>query len=118
MVPNLLPATLFGTTHDLPAPEKLDDYAAWVLKKYYLAIHHFRQIDKNMVLCDYGQGFEQIIEQYLEISLDQFSVEESNQIEMRLRRHSKNPEQIFFGDADLPIQVEQLESLKEAYALI
>ncbi len=117
MVPNLLPANMFGTTQDLPAPEKLDDYAAWVLKKYYLAIDQFRQTDKNMVVCDYKQGFEQIIKQYLEITNEHFNAEESKKINARLKKHSKNPEKTFSGDTDLPIVVEDMESLKAAYDL-
>ncbi len=118
MVPNLLPATMYGTTQDLPAPEKLDDYAAWVLKKYYLAIHNFCQTDKNMVLCDYKQGFQQIIKQFLEMTSQEFSLEELDQIENRLQKHSKNPEKAFSGDTDVSINVEHLESLKKAYALL
>lgn len=118
MVPNLLPSTMYGTTQDLPAPEKLDDYAAWVLKKYYLAIHEFCQTDNNILLCDYKLGFHNIIKQYLEITNQQFSIEESNQIDARLKKHSKNPEQTFAGDANVPIQLEHLESLKEAYAML
>ncbi len=118
MVPNLLPATMYGTIQDLPAPEKLDDYAAWVLKKYYLAIHEFCQIDNNTLLCDYNQGFQNIIKQYLEITNQQFSLEESSQIEARLQKHSKNPERTFAGDANVPIQLEHLDSLKTAYAML
>jgi hypothetical protein len=118
MVPGLLPLSMFGITKDLPTPEKLDDYAAWVLKKYYLAIEQFRQTDKSMVLCDYSQGFEQIIKQFLEITLDHFSAEETRQIDARLKKHSKNPESTFSGDADLTIEIEQIESLQATYALI
>jgi hypothetical protein len=118
MVPNLLPASMFGSTHDLPAPEKLDDYAAWVLKKYYLAIHDFCQNDNNTLLCDYKLGFQSIIKQYLEFTNQEFNVEESNQIDARLQKHSKNPEQTFAGDADVPIQLEHLKSLQETYAML
>ena len=117
MVPNLLPATMYGTIQDLPAPGKLDDYAAWVLKQYYLAIHHFCQTDQNTVLCDYNQGMPRIIKQFLEMSLQTFTAQESNQIDARLQKHSKNPDTIFSGDKDLEIDVEHLDSLREAYAL-
>jgi hypothetical protein len=118
MVPNLLPATIFGATHDLPAPEKFDDYAAWVLKKYFMAIHDFCQTDNNTLLCDYKQGFQNIIKQYLEIVNQKFNLEESNQIDARLQKHSKNPELTFAGDANAPIQLEHLESLQETYAML
>ncbi len=118
MVPNLLPASMFGSTDDLPAPEKFDDYAAWVLKKYYSAIHHFCQTDNNTLLCDYNLGFQNIIKQYLEITNQEFSLEESNQVASRLQKHSKNPDQTFSGDTDMPINVEDLEGVKQAYILM
>ncbi len=118
MVPSLLPASMFGTTDAIPSAEKLDDYAAWVLQKYYLAIERFRHTDQNLVVCDYSQGFKQIINCYLEITGEQFSTEESDLVDARLKKHSKKPDVTFEGDADLPIEIEDLERLKQAYSMI
>ncbi|MDN3674230.1 sulfotransferase family protein [Flavobacterium branchiarum] len=99
MVPNLLPATIFGISEEDIQTISFQQYGAVVLEKYFQSYLDFYGTDKNVSLYNYNEGMKSVLERFLSFIDADYFVEEVDQMCERLTRHSKNGDVAFKGDS-------------------
>lgn len=99
MVPNLLPAAVFGISNEEIQAISFQQYGAVVLEKYFQSYLDFYETDKNVSMYNYNEGMKSILEQFLSFIDADYFVEEVDQMCERLTRHSKNGDVTFKGDS-------------------
>jgi hypothetical protein len=99
MVPNLLPASVFGISDEEIEVISFQQYGVVVLEKYFQAYLDFYGTDKNVVMYNYEEGMKSILERFLSFIDADYFVEEVDQMCERLTRHSKKGDVTFKGDS-------------------
>ncbi|MCV9930972.1 sulfotransferase family protein [Flavobacterium sp. LS1R47] len=99
MVPNLLPASIFGISDQEIQEISFHQYGAVVLEKYFQAYLDFYATDKNVSIYNYKDGMKSVLERFLSFIDADYFVEEVDQMCERLNRHSKNENVVFKGDS-------------------
>lgn len=116
MVPNLLPAAIFGISNKQIEEITFEQYSAVVLEKYFEAYYNFHETDQTAWGFNYKEGMRFILERFLAIMDADFYIEEVDQMNERLKKHSKNKKNTFKGDSfveDLAIDVSKVNRLYE-----
>lgn len=117
MVPNLLPAAIFGISNKQIEEITFEQYSAVVLEKYFEAYYNFHETDQNVSVFNYKEGMKSILERFLAIMDADFYIEEVDQMNERLKKHSKNKKNTFKGDSfvdeNLAIDVSKVNRLYE-----
>ncbi|MBF7090068.1 sulfotransferase family protein [Flavobacterium sp. ALJ2] len=98
MVPNLLPASIFGISYEEIQTISFQQYGAVVLEKYFQAYLDFYITDKNVSMYNYKDGMKSVLERFLSLIDADYFVDEVDQMCERLMRHSKDENVIFKGD--------------------
>lgn len=99
MVPNLLPATIFGISEEDIQTISFQQYGAVVLEKYFQSYIDFFKTDKNVSMYNYNEGMKSVLERFLSFIDADYFVEEVDQMCERLTKHSKNGDVAFKGDS-------------------
>jgi hypothetical protein len=117
MVPHLLPAAIFGISNKQIEEITFQQYSAVVLEKYFEAYYNFHETGQNVWGFNYKEGMKSILERFLAIMDADFYIEEVDQMNERLKKHSKNKKNTFKGDSfveeDLAIDVSKVNRLYE-----
>ena len=115
MVPNLLPADVFGLSNQEIDEIDFHQYGAVVLEEYFKAYNDFSEKDPNVSIYNYNEGMKTILDRFLTIINADYYIEEVDQMYERLKKHSKNEKSAFTGDVfineKLPIDVEKVNYL-------
>lgn len=98
MIPNLLPAAVFGISTEEINQISFWQYGALVLEKYFQGFIDFYESDKNVVILNYNDGMNQVIERFLSFIAADYSGNEQNKMYDRLKSHSKDKNAVFTGD--------------------
>ncbi|MBF4518081.1 sulfotransferase family protein [Flavobacterium sp. ANB] len=99
MVPNVLPANVFGISAKEMEEISFQQYGALVLEKYFQGFLDFYEEDKNVTILNYNEGMKQVVEQFLTFINANYSNNELDKMYDRLQKHSKNENADFTGDA-------------------
>ncbi len=98
MIPNLLPANVFGITDKEISEISLYQYGALVLEKYFQGFLGFYESDQNVTKLDYNEGMKNVIEKFISFINVDYSDAELEKMYERLNKHSKNENAVFEGD--------------------
>ncbi|MEN2400647.1 sulfotransferase family protein [Flavobacterium sp. MC2016-06] len=99
MVPNLLPASIFGISDQEMEEINFYQYRAVVLEKYFEAYSDFYEKDSNVSAFNYNEGMRFILEKFIAAIDADYYIEEVDQMYERLKKHSKNSKNDFTGDS-------------------
>ena len=99
MIPNLLPANVFGITDKEMGEISLYQYGALVLEKYFQEFLDFYKSDQKVTKLDYNKGMKNVIEKFISFIHVDYSDAELEKMYERLNKHSKNENAIFEGDS-------------------
>jgi len=99
MIPNLLPANVFGITDKEMGEISLYQYGALVLEKYFQEFLDFYKSDQKVTKLDYNEGMKNVIEKFVSFIHVDYSDAELEKMYERLNKHSKNENAIFEGDS-------------------
>lgn len=99
MIPNVLPAAIFGITTKEITEISFQQYGALVLEKYFQGFLDFYQTDQNVIKLNYNEGMKSVIENFLSFINADFPVAELDKMYERLKKHSKDESAIFRGDS-------------------
>ncbi|KAF2517347.1 sulfotransferase family protein [Flavobacterium foetidum] len=99
MVPNIIPASVFGIKKNEMQELSLPQYRALVLEKYFKAFLDFYRKHNNVTLLNYNDGMKNVVEKFISFASLQYSDEETNIMLERLTKHSKNENVVFCGDS-------------------
>jgi hypothetical protein len=99
MIPNLLPANVFGITDKEISEISFYQYGALVLEKYFQGFLNFYQKDQNVTKLNYNEGMKNVVEKFISFIDSDYSEEELNKMYERLNKHSKNENVDFKGDS-------------------
>ncbi|MGZ9735576.1 sulfotransferase family protein [Flavobacterium sp. GNP002] len=117
MVPGLIPHSVFGITCKVITEISHKQYGALVLEKYFQAFLDFYATDHNVLMCNYNDGMQSVIERFISFVVIYYSTDEVNEMFERLKKHSKNENAVFngdfFTDEVLAIDFTQLKILYE-----
>jgi hypothetical protein len=100
MVPEMLPLRMFGLGDSTNTVLSLNQFGVVVLEKYYEAILNFISGNDNIMVADYSEGMESIIIRFNIFLNIYVSKETHNNIQQRLKAHSKYPESVFTEDKE------------------
>lgn len=117
MVPGLIPRSVFGISSLIITEIGYKQYGALVLEKYFQAFLDFYATDQNVLLCNYNDGMQSVIERFISFVVIDYSNDEVIEMFERLKKHSKNQNAVFegdfFSDEVLAIDLTQLKILYE-----
>jgi len=99
MIPNLLPANIFGITDKEMGEISLYQYGALVLEKYFQEFLDFYKSDQKVTKLDYNEGMKNVIEKFISFIHVDYSDAELEKMYERLNKHSKNENAVFEGDS-------------------
>lgn len=99
MIPNLIPSQVFGITAKEIQDMSFQQYQASVLEKYFQGFLDFYETDSNVVMLNYNGGMKNVIERFISFIAVDFSESELNVMLERLKKHSKNENNVFEGDS-------------------
>lgn len=98
MIPNVLPANVFGISTEEANDVGFRQYGALVLEKYFQGFLDFYSKDQNVVLLNYNDGMHLVIERFISFILVNYSGNELDKMYDRLKSHSKDKNTVFTGD--------------------
>lgn len=117
MVPGLIPHSVFGIPSLIITEIGYKQYGALVLEKYFQAFLDFYATDQNVIMCNYKDGMQSVIERFISFVVIDYSTDEVIEMFERLKKHSKNENAAFKGDffsaEVLGIDLTQLKILYE-----
>lgn len=117
MVPGLIPHSVFGIPSLIITEIGYKQYGALVLEKYFQAFLDFYATDQNVLLCNYNDGMQSVIERFISFVVIDYSTDEVSEMFERLKKHSKNQNAVFegdfFSDEVLEMDLTQLKILYE-----
>lgn len=99
MVPNLLPASVFGITPKESNETSFQQYGALVLEKYFQGFIGFYDKDQNVTILNYNEGMRNVLGKFISFVKIGYSVDELEKMYERLKKHSKNENAVFEGDS-------------------
>ncbi|RKS92655.1 hypothetical protein BC952_2567 [Flavobacterium limicola] len=115
MVPGLIPHSVFGFPSLNITEIGYKQYGALVLEKYFQAFLDFYATDQNVLMCNYNDGMQSVIERFISFVVIDYSTDEVSEMFERLKKHSKNQNAVFegdfFSDEVLAIDLTQLKIL-------
>lgn len=117
MVPDVLPAKVFGISAKEKNETGFQQYGALVLEKYFQGFIDFYREDKNVTILNYNEGMQKVVEKFVTFIKANYSEIELDKMYQRLQKHSKNEKTVFAGDVykeeALQIDFERLNVLHE-----
>jgi hypothetical protein len=117
MVPDVLPAEVFGISAKEKKETGFQQYGALVLEKYFQGFIDFYREDKNVTILNYNEGMKKVVEKFVTFIKANYSEIELDKMYQRLQKHSKNEKTVFAGDVykeeALQIDFERLNILHE-----
>lgn len=114
MVPNLLPLHTYGLDENQMTTVSLQQYGALVLEKYFEAFLDFYSVDLGSTIYNYKQGMQNILFHFLATIDLNYSLEGIENMNNRLKTHSKKATIVFSGDSkiDHPLDIDMLKVIQ------
>ncbi|MCX6316805.1 MAG: hypothetical protein NTW29_05920 [Bacteroidetes bacterium] len=117
-VPGLIEPELMGMVKDELDYTQMDDYFSRVMEKILARFYQLVQTDDQVILLNYNQGIEAIMEEIATASGMQMSDEMKEKIKERSRFHAKYPDQVF-AEERKPVEISgPLANAMEWYQLL
>lgn len=114
MVPHLLPPHTYGLQENQIKSVSLQQYGALVLEKYFEAFLDFYSVDLGSTIYNYKQGMQNILFHFLATIDLNYSLEGIENMNNRLKTHSKKATIVFSGDSkiDHPLDIDMLKVIQ------